>query len=370
MLDLDAIVVGAGCVGLAIGRALALAGKSVVVVERNDGFGEETSSRNSEVIHAGLYYPPGSLKARFCVQGRRALYAYCAARGVRADPIGKLILAVDEAEITALERLMDWGGQNGVEELRWLDAAEITAMEPAIKAVRAIHSPQSGLFDSHLYMLSLLGELRDQGGELAVRTPFLSASPLVKQTGFKVRLGGAEPTELTARALILSAGLASETTAHAVRGLSPVHIPAVRYAKGSYFRLTGKAPFSRLIYPAPTPAGHGVHFTPDPNGAGKFGPDVEMVAAIDYAVDPDRRTQFAHGIKRYWPDLQEDRLQPDYAGVRPKIGAAPKAFEDFRITGPEKHGVAGLWCLFGIDSPGLTSSLALGEHVARQVSAA
>jgi L-2-hydroxyglutarate oxidase LhgO len=215
-------------------------------------------------------------------------------------------------------------------------------------------------------MLALLGEIEDHGGALALNTPFEGASPLQKQTGFKVRLGGAEPTTVTARALILSAGLASEPVAHSVQGLSPVHIPGVRYAKGSYFKLSGKAPFSHLIYPAPTPAGHGVHFTPEPGGGGKFGPDVEIVPVIDYRVDPARRTAFAHAIQRYWPDLKESRLQPDYAGIRPKIGAAPKAFEDFCIVGPDKHGLAGLWALFGIDSPGLTSSLPLGEAVAHR----
>lgn len=367
MAELDALVVGAGCVGLAIGRALARAGKSVVVVERNGRFGEETSARNSEVIHAGLYYPPGTLKAQFCVEGRRALYAYCTARGIRVDRLGKLILAQDDQENAVLEGLMAWGTANGVEGLAWKDADEITAMEPAISAARALYSPESGHFDSHAYMLALLGELEDHGGSLALNTPFEGASPLRKETGFTVHLGGAEPTSVTARALILAAGLASEPVAHSVQGLSPVHIPAVRFAKGSYFKVSGKTPFSRLIYPAPTPAGHGVHFTPEPGGGGKFGPDVEMVPHIDYSVDPARGAVFAAAIKRYWPGLDQTRLQPDYAGIRPKIGAAPKAFEDFRIVGPEKHGLDGLWALFGIDSPGLTSSLPLGESVARRV---
>jgi L-2-hydroxyglutarate oxidase LhgO len=346
-----------------------MAGAHVVVVERHAGFGEETSSRNSEVIHAGLYYPPGSLKARFCVEGRRALYAYCAARGVRAQAIGKLIVATQAHEIGELEQLMATGLENGVEGLAWLDPAGIAQREPDIQAVGAIYSPHSGVFDSHLYMLSLVGEMQDYGGALVARTPFQGASPLVKTRGFKVRLGGQDPTTVTTRALILSAGLASEPVAHAVQGLSPVHIPAVRFAKGSYFRLMGKAPFSHLIYPAPTPAGHGVHFTPNADGTGKFGPDVEMVPEVDYRVDAARRAAFAGAIQRYWPGLDAARLQPDYAGIRPKIGAAPKAFEDFRITGPEKHGLAGLWCLFGIDSPGLTSSLVLGEEVARRVMA-
>lgn len=369
MADCDALIVGAGCVGLAVGRALALAGRSVVVVERNGGYGEETSSRNSEVIHAGLYYPPESLKAVLCVEGRRALYAYCTARGVRAEPLGKLILAPDDSDMPALEKLMRWGQANGVEDLAWLDPAAISALEPHIRAVGAIHSPHSGVVDSHGYMRALVGEIEDHGGALALNTPFEGASPLVRDRGFKARFGGAEPTTITARVLILCAGLSSEIVAHSVRGLSPVHIPAVRYAKGSYFRLTGAAPFSRLIYPAPTVAGHGVHFTPDPMGGGKFGPDVEMTPSIDYRVDPLRATQFAQGIQRYWPGLDPTRLQADYAGVRPKIGKAPKQFEDFRIDGPDKHGLDGLWTLFGIDSPGLTASLALGEEVARRVKA-
>jgi L-2-hydroxyglutarate oxidase LhgO len=367
MADCDALIIGAGCVGLAIGRALALAGLSVIVVERNASFGEETSSRNSEVIHAGLYYPPSSLKAKLCVEGRRGLYAYCAARGIRADPLGKLILAAREDEIPALERLMAWGKENGVEDLSWVSSEGLSQMEPALRAVKALHSPHSGLFDSHGYMLALLGEIEDHGGAVVMRTPFLGASPVQRLGGYRVRLGGVEPTSIHARALILAAGLASEPVAHSVQGLSPVHIPAVRFAKGSYFRYAGKAPFSRLIYPAPTPAGHGVHYSIDPNGQAKFGPDVEMVPAINYQVDASRRVQFAAGIRRYWPGLEEDRLQPDYAGVRPKIGAAPKAFEDFRILGPDRHGQAGLYCLFGIDSPGLTASLALGEHLAAMV---
>lgn len=370
MADFDALVVGAGCVGLAIGRALARAGLSTAVVERNHSFGEETSSRNSEVIHAGLYYPPGSLKARFCVEGRRALYAYCEARSIRAERLGKLILAPSETDVAALERLMAWGDEAGVEGLRWCEPDEIAALEPEIRAVRALHSPESGLFDSHSYMLSMLGDLQDAGGAYSPNTPFLGASVFPKVGGFRVRLGGADATTVHAQRLILAAGLGSEPAAHSVQGLSPVHIPAVRFAKGSYFRYAGPAPFKRLIYPTPTPAGHGIHFSVDPNGQGKFGPDVEMIPEIDYAVDPARRALFAADIRRYWPGLDESRLEPDYAGVRPKIGQAPKAFEDFRVIGPEKHGLAGLVCLFGIDSPGLTASLALGEYAAQMARAA
>lgn len=362
MADWDAVIVGAGAVGLATGRALAARGLSVVVLERHERFGEETSARNSEVIHAGLYYPPGSLKARLCVAGRRAMYAYCAARRVEARAIGKLIVATDDAELPALQDLLARGAKNEVEGLRLIEGAAARAMEPQLTCVAAIHSAQSGVVDSHGYMLALLGDIEAAGGALARAAPFEGAAR--HADGWQVRIGGAGAIAFTTRLLILSAGLSASAAAATVEGLSAAAIPQTRYAKGVYFRYAGPAPFARLIYPAPSVAGHGVHYTPMADGRGRFGPDFEMVDAIDYQVDPARAAAFAHGIARYWPAVAADRLIVDYAGIRPKIGAAPAKFEDFRIDGPAAHGLDGLFCLYGIDSPGLTSSFALGEHVA------
>ncbi|MFZ4120112.1 MAG: NAD(P)/FAD-dependent oxidoreductase [Caulobacterales bacterium] len=359
MADFDACVIGAGAVGLAIGRALAVRGASVVVLEQHARFGEETSSRNSEVIHAGLYYPPGSLKARFCVEGKRAIYAYGAQRGFRAEAIGKLIVAADASEFGALESLAQKGVQNDVDGLTLLDRAGAKALEPNLTCFAALHSATSGLVDSHLYMLSLLGEIEDSGGALARQCAFEHA--IADDEGWRVRAGG---DDFVVRVLINSAGLWASHAARQIEGLVPVHIPQTRYAKGSYFRYAGKMPFSRLIYPAPSVAGHGVHYTPMADGRGRFGPDFEMIREPEYEVDASRAVEFAAGIARYWPQVELDRLLADYAGVRPKIGCAPATFEDFRIDGPPQHGLEGLICLFGIDSPGLTSSFALGDYVA------
>lgn len=357
--DFDAAIIGAGCVGLAIGRALAARGRSVAVLERHARFGEETSSRNSEVIHAGLYYPPGSLKARLCVEGKRALYAYGAERGFRAEAIGKLIVATAPEEIAALEHLLARGEANGVEGLTLIDGAAARRLEPELACDAAILSASSGLVDSHLYMLALLGDIEAAGGALVRSTPFERA----RRTGalWEVTAGG---EAFTAGLLINAAGLAADHVAHRVEGLSPAQIPDVRFAKGDYFRVTGPMPFSRLIYPAPNPSGHGVHYTPMPDGRGRLGPDVEMIASPRYEVDEGKIAAFTEGAARYWPDVRRRTLLPDYVGVRPKIGAAPKGFEDFRIDGPEQHGLSGYFGLYGIDSPGLTSSFALGELVA------
>jgi L-2-hydroxyglutarate oxidase LhgO len=363
MFDVDAIVVGAGIVGLAVGRSLARRGRAVIVLERNARFGEETSARNSEVIHAGMYYPEGSLKARLCVAGKRALYAYCAARGIPADPIGKLIVAPAAADVPALAAILARGHANDIPDLTLLDAARIRALEPAIRAEAAILSPSSGIVDSHGVMLALLGEIEDGGGALARSSPFLGATPIAGG-GFSVRVGGAEPVTMTTRSLILSAGLASTQAGRAVDGLDPVHVPEVRYAKGNYFRYAGKAPFKRLIYPMPGDGGLGIHVTPDLSGHARFGPDVQPVDTLDYRVDESRKPVFAASIRAYWPALDESLLEPDYAGIRPKVGDALRTFEDFRILDEGVHGLSGLVCLFGIDSPGLTSSLAIGEEVA------
>jgi L-2-hydroxyglutarate oxidase LhgO len=362
--DVDAVVVGAGAVGLAIGRALALAGQSVIVLEQHRGIGEEISSRNSEVIHAGLYYPPGSLKARLCAPAAHALYSYCGARGIEAQRLGKLVVAPHASDLPALEALAARARENGVDGIRIIDGPAIRALEPQVQAEAAIVSPHSGIFDSHSYMLALLGEIEDGGGALAREAPFEGAAQLADGS-WQVRAGGAEPVAVTAARLILSPGLHASAVAARVEGLDPATIPVTRYARGNYFRYVGKAPFGRLIYPMPGAGGLGIHVTPDLSGHAKFGPDVQPVDTLDYRVDESRRTVFAESIRAYWPQLDETLLVPDYAGIRPKIGNALKGFEDFRIDGLAQHGLAGLHCLYGIDSPGLTCSLLLGEHVAR-----
>jgi L-2-hydroxyglutarate oxidase LhgO len=365
--DVDAVVVGAGAVGLAIGRALALAGHSVVVLERHRGIGEEVSSRNSEVVHAGLYYPTGSLKARLCAPGAHALYAYCAARGVAANRMGKIVVAPTDAELPGLERLAAQAHANEVDGIELIDPAQVAALEPDIRVAGAILSPVSGIFDSHSYMLALLGEIEDHGGALARMAPFEGAAQV--NGDWEVRTGGAEPATISATSLILAPGLSASDAAARVEGLDPATIPVTHYARGNYFRYAGKAPFRRLVYPMPSVGGLGIHVTPDLAGHARFGPDVQPVEELDYRVDETRRPYFAASIRAYWPQLDESLLEPDYAGIRPKIGNALKGFEDFRVDGPPQHGLAGLWCLFGIDSPGLTCSLVLGEHVARRVAA-
>lgn len=365
MADVDAVIVGAGAVGLAVARCLAVRGLSVIVLEKHGGFGEETSSRNSEVVHAGMYYPTGTLKARLCVAGARAIYQYCGERGIDARAIGKLIVAPDAGDVGPLEELLARGQANGVEGMVMLDAADIKSLEPDIVAEAAIHSPVSGIFDSHSYMLALLGEIEDHGGALARRTPFEGAAMV--DGDWQVRTGGEAPTTISASHLILSAGLWSTQAGLLVEGLPAAHVPQTFYARGNYFRYGGKAPFRHLIYPMPGATGLGIHVTPDMSGNARFGPDVQFVDAIDYQVDESRKPAFVESIQAYWPALDPELLAPDYCGIRPKIGNGVKGFEDFRIIGEEVHGTNRLVCLFGIDSPGLTSSLAIGLHVADMV---
>jgi len=367
-LDTDIIIVGAGIVGLALGRAFAQAGQSVIILERNQWFGSETSSRNSEVLHAGMYYPEGSLKARLCVQGKRKAYAYCHERGIAARALGKLIVATTPSELPALEKLHVLGNANDVEGLTLIGPAEIKRYEPAITALAAMHSPSSGIVDSHSWMLAMLGDLEDAGGALVRETPFEGASKV--PGGWSVLVGGTEPMAITTRVLISAAGLGAEHVARTIEGLDPANIPVMTYAKGSYFRYAAKAPFTHLIYPMPSPGGLGIHVTPDMDGRARFGPDVEPVTTLDYRVDPVRRASFAASIRSYWPDLDEEKLEVDYSGIRPKIPPAPASFADFRIDGPPEHGLDGLFCLFGIDSPGLTSSMALAEEVLARAKAA
>ncbi|MFA7475953.1 MAG: NAD(P)/FAD-dependent oxidoreductase [Castellaniella sp.] len=357
----DCVVIGAGVVGLAVARACALAGLETLALEAESAIGTATSARNSEVIHAGLYYPRGSLKARLCVQGRQALYDYCASHGVAHQRRGKLIVATRDEQIGALERIGAAAAANGVHDLRRLDAAQARAREPALRCVAALESPSTGIIDSHGLMLALLGDLESAGGLVAVRSPVLSGRILAD--GILLRVGGDEPMELIARRVVNCAGLHAQTVAAAIDGLPPGSIPAGRYAKGNYYALSGKAPFSRLIYPVPEPGGLGVHLTLDLGGQARFGPDVEWIDAIDYTVDPARADGFYAAIRRYWPDLRDGALRPDYAGIRPKLAVPAGQDADFLIQDARTHGVPGLVNLYGIESPGLTACLAIADEV-------
>jgi len=367
MDEVDVIVAGAGVVGLACARELALAGLEVAVVEREAAFGSGVSSRNSEVVHAGLYYPPGSLKARLCVRGRQLLYAYAEARGVPHRRCGKLIVATNDAECAALDVIAARAKAAGVADLRRIEAAEAVALEPQLHCVAALLSPSSGIVDSHALMMALLADAEARGTLLAVKSPFGSARRAAGR--WVVRTGGPEPFELACRWIVDAAGLAAQDVARAIEGYPPASIPRQRLAKGHYFALAGKAPFSRLVYPTPVDGGLGVHLTLDLGGQARFGPDVEWLPALtresdlDYAVDPGRRTAFEDSVRRYWPGLPEGALQPAYTGVRPKLSGPGEPAADFAIDGPARHGVEGVVALFGIESPGLTASMAIAELV-------
>ncbi len=361
MERIDCLTIGAGVVGLAAARALALAGREVVVVEAADAIGTETSSRNSEVIHAGIYYPTGSLKAVACVEGKQALYDFAAERGIGHQRLGKLIVATSPDQIPTLTRLQAQAAANGVDDLTWLDPPAIAALEPELRAVAALLSPSSGIIDSHALMLALQGDLEAAGGMIAFNTPVLGGA--VTRDGIVVRLGGAEPTEVLARTVVNAGGLAATTIASSIEGVPAEAVPATRLAKGSYFRLAARSPFQRLVYPVPEVGGLGVHITLDLGGQARFGPDVEWIEAIDYRVDPTRADPFYAAVRTYWPGLPDGALLPDYAGVRIKLVTADGSAHDFRIDGPAVHGIPGLINLFGIESPGLTSCLALAERV-------
>ena len=361
MEAVDCVVIGAGVVGLAVARALALAGREVLVLEAADAIGTGTSSRNSEVIHAGIYYPKGSLKARLCVQGKQLLYAYCAERGIAHRRCGKLLVATQEAQLGQLQGIIDKAAANGVDDLVWLSREQAQALEPALACVGALHSPSTGMVDSHGLMLALLGDLEHAGGLLALNSPLDSA----RITPEGIVLNAVGGTTLLARTVVNAAGLHAQDLARRFAGLDPALVPPAYYAKGNYFTLAGRSPFSRLIYPVPQAAGLGVHLTLDLGGQAKFGPDVQWVdSPDDLVVDPARGDAFYAEVRQYWPELPDGALQPGYAGIRPKIQAPDQAALDFMVQGPADHGVPGLVNLFGIESPGLTSSLALGAHVA------
>jgi L-2-hydroxyglutarate oxidase LhgO len=358
----DCVVVGAGVVGLAVARALAQAGREVIVLEAADAIGTETSSRNSEVIHAGIYYPRGSLMAQFCVAGRRLLYAFCDAHGVPYQRCGKLIVAIDDAEADRLDGILARAEANGVEGMVRLSGDEARAMEPALRCTAALHSPQTGILDSHAFMLALLGDAEAAGAMLALHSPVLRGE--VRNQGVRLEVGGAEPMALLGRLVVNAAGLHAPALASRIAGMPGAAVPGTYFAKGNYFALAGHAPFTRLIYPVPVPGGLGVHLTLDLAGAARFGPDVEWVDRLDYDVDPRRADGFYAAVRRYWPGLRDGALLPGYAGIRPKIVPPSVAGQDFVVSGPDSHGVAGLIHLFGIESPGLTASLALAAHVA------
>jgi L-2-hydroxyglutarate oxidase LhgO len=355
---LDAVVIGAGVVGLAVARALAMAGHEVVVLEAEDAIGTHTSSRNSEVIHAGIYYPKGSLKARSCVAGKELLYEYCVAHGVPHRRSGKLIVATDEKQLVEVENIQKKAHANGVSDVVWMTRAQVLALEPELSCVAGLYSPSTGIIDSHALMLAYLGDAEAHGAMLALKTHLLGAQ--VTADGFVVHT---DQMDVACEVLVNSAGLRAPSVAKSIEGYDAALAPREYYAKGNYYSLTRKAPFSRLVYPVPEPGGLGVHVTLDLAGQARFGPDVEWVERIDYQVDPKRSERFYAAIRRYWPGLPDGSLSPGYAGIRPKTAGPGEPAPDFALQGPAVHGIPGLVHLFGIESPGLTSSLALAGLV-------
>jgi len=362
MEKVDSIVIGAGVIGLAVARALAEQGREVIVLEAESAIGMHTSSRNSEVIHAGIYYPRGSLKAQLCVAGRQALYRYCAERGVEHRRCGKLIVATSESQAPQLDKIRAQAAANGVADLAPLTAAEAIAMEPQLHCVAALHSPSTGIIDSHAYMLALQGDAENAGAAFVFRSPV--AGGRIVADGIELEVGGAEPMRLKAATVVNSAGLHAQKTAASLEGFPREHVPPTYYAKGNYYTLAGRSPFAHLVYPVPEAAGLGVHLTIDLGGQARFGPDVEWIEHLDYEVDPRRADSFYAAIRTYWPGLKDGDLMPGYCGIRPKIQAPHEPASDFLIEGPREHGVPGLVNLFGIESPGLTASLAIAEYVA------
>jgi L-2-hydroxyglutarate oxidase LhgO len=362
MERIECVVIGAGVVGLAVGRALAQRGLDTLLLESERSIGCGTSSRNSEVLHAGIYYEPGSLKAELCVRGRALMEDFCTSRGVPHRRCGKFIVATDDAQAEALDRLLTIGQRNGVEDLQPLSAAAAMRAEPALRCVAALHSGATGIVDSHALMLALQGDFERAGGTIAFGAPVLGGR--VEGNGLRLEVGGDEPMTLHCDRLVNSAGLQAQAVAAGIEGLRAGSVPGCHYAKGSYYSLAGRAPFSRLIYPVPEPGGLGVHLTLDLGGQARFGPDVEWVDAIDYRVDPARAEAFYASIRRYWPALPDGALQPAYSGIRPKLHPAGGGNADFQIQTDDAHGVPGLVNLFGIESPGLTASLAIAERIA------
>jgi L-2-hydroxyglutarate oxidase LhgO len=365
MDSVECLVIGAGVIGLAVARALARSGREVVVLESERVIGSGVSSRNSEVIHAGLYYPSGLAKTRLCVEGKAMLYAFCREYGVPHRRCGKILVAASEGEIATLAAIKRQAEANGVIDLAWLSRDEARALEPALRVAKALFSPSTGIIDSHAFMLALLGEAERRGAMLALETPAVAGE--VAGRGLIIETGGRNPTSIAANVVVNSAGLGAQAVARSIVEMPRDKIPPLHLAKGSYFALSGSSPFSHLIYPEPAPGGLGIHLTLDMGGRARFGPDVEWIDAINYAVDPRRQDIFYADIRSYWPDLPDGALQPDYSGIRPKIERPGGSDTDFLIQGERDHGVAGLINLFGIESPGLTSSLAIADRVAGMV---
>ncbi|MFY2994533.1 NAD(P)/FAD-dependent oxidoreductase [Achromobacter xylosoxidans] len=359
--DIDCVVIGAGVVGLAIARALAQSGREVLVAEATEAIGTGTSSRNSEVIHAGIYYPAGSLKARLCVRGKHLLYAYCAERGIPHKRLSKLIVATSTEQAAQLEGIAQRARANGVDDLQFISGEDAMRLEPALRCTAALVSPSTGIVDSHALMLAYQGDAENAGAQCVFHTPLVSGR-VRPEGGFDLQFGGDEAMSLSCNVLINSAGLQAPALARRIEGVPAASIPTDYLCKGSYFTLSGRAPFSRLIYPVPQHAGLGVHLTLDMGGQAKFGPDTEWVGTEDYTIDPARAEVFYAAVRSYWPALPDDALAPGYTGIRPKISGPHEPAADFVIAGPATHGVSGLVNLFGIESPGLTSSLALAEE--------
>ena len=369
MEQVDCVVIGAGVVGLAVAREMALQGRETILLEREGSFGTISSARNSEVIHAGIYYPKDSLKAKLCVEGNRLLYEYCRTHQVGTQPYGKLIVA-DETQINDLQAILYKAQNNGVPEIKMISGEEAKQLEPKLKCSAAILSASTGIVDSHAYMLSLLGGFEDTGGMIAYHSPLMSAKPIghSAEGGFELSIGGPDGMKLQTKLLINCAGMSAPAIAQKIEGLNKDQIPQAYFAKGNYFSLSGKSPFTHLIYPIPEPGGLGVHLTLDMGGQAKFGPDVEWLdiqneGHIDYTVDPKRGESFYEAVRRYWPELKDNSLQPDYSGVRAKIVPPNSPAGDFCFNAPQDHGLQGLYNLYGFESPGLTSSIAIARHL-------
>jgi L-2-hydroxyglutarate oxidase LhgO len=361
------LVIGAGIVGLAVARATARAGHDVIVAEKADAIGTGISSRNSEVIHAGMYYPTGTLRAQLCPRGNRMLYEFCESHGVPHRRCGKLIVATNDAERTRIEAIEAQGRINGVAGLELIGGNAARDLEPELSCVAALVSPDTGIIDGHAYMLALQGDIEAHGGAIAFETPVERLTPLLH--GWRVMFGGREPGQLEVDAVVNCAGLSAQAVARAIEGYPATRIPKQVLAKGNYFAYAGRPAFTRLIYPTPVDGGLGVHVTLDLAGRMRFGPDVEWIDRESYEVDPARAASFYARIRTYWPGLPEGSLMPDYAGIRPKLTGPGEPAADFMIDGPAAHGMAGLVSLFGIESPGLTSSLALADEVVARLKA-
>lgn len=360
--DLDAVVIGGGVIGLTLARSLALAGRQVTLLESESRLGQHTSSRNSEVIHAGIYYAPGSLKARLCVEGKALLYAYAARNDLEHRRLGKIIVASREEEVPLLDGILANAQANGVTDLEWLEPHHITELEPAVKAVRGLLSPSTGIIDSHSFMNALRCDAVANGAEIVTNSPVLGGRVL-DAGGFELDVGDAEPTTITCRTVVNAAGLWAQNVARSIRGVPSSSIPEQHFAKGHYFTLSGRSPFNRLVYPVPEPGGLGVHVTLDLSGQARFGPDVSWIDGVDYRFEERREERFYAAIRRYFPALADGALVPAHTGIRPKLAPAGLAAQDFVIQCESAHGVPGLVNLYGIESPGLTAALALAATI-------